>query len=116
MVSRNRGSGTRVIIDQLLKGRKPAGYSVEVRSHHAVAAAITQNRADWGMTIEPVARAYGLQFVPVREESYDFMIPVARAGRPEVILFQQLLASFELQCKLKSMGFLIRTETGRWAD
>jgi putative molybdopterin biosynthesis protein len=116
MVSRNRGSGTRVIIDQLLKGRKPAGYSVEVRSHHAVAAAITQNRADWGMTIEPVARAYGLQFVPVREESYDFMIPEARAGRPEVILFQQLLASFELQSKLKSMGFLIRTETGRWAD
>ena len=46
MVSRNRGSGTRVVIDGLLRGRKPPGSAVEPRSHNAVAASVTQGRAD----------------------------------------------------------------------
>ena len=56
MVNRNRGSGTRVLIDRLLGGRKPPGYAVEARSHNAVAAAVAQGRADWGLAIAPVAR------------------------------------------------------------
>ena len=55
MVNRNRGSGTRVLIDGLLGGGRPPGYAVEPRSHNAVAAAVAQGRADWGLAIEPVA-------------------------------------------------------------
>ncbi len=60
MVNRNAGSGTRVLVDGLLRGARPAGYANQPRSHNAVAAAIAQNRADWGVAIEPVARMYGL--------------------------------------------------------
>ncbi len=48
MVNRNAGAGTRVLIDQLLGGARPAGYSNQPRSHNAVAAAVAQGRADWG--------------------------------------------------------------------
>jgi putative molybdopterin biosynthesis protein len=47
MVNRNQGSGTRVLIDRLLNGQKPAGYAVQPRNHNAVAAAVAQGRADW---------------------------------------------------------------------
>ena len=42
MVNRNAGSGTRVLVDGLLHGARPAGYANQPRSHNAVAAAIAQ--------------------------------------------------------------------------
>ena len=68
-VNRNRGSGTRVLIDGLLAGARPPGYAVEARSHNAVAAAVAQGRADWGVAIAPVAEAYGLGFLPIRRRA-----------------------------------------------
>src|SRR5215469_1150592 len=65
MVNRNAGSGTRVLVDNLLRGAKPAGYANQPRSHNAIAAAIAQYRADWGLAIAPVARLYGLGFLPI---------------------------------------------------
>src|SRR5262249_17200190 len=47
LVNRNRGSGTRVLIDRLLGEHHPPGYLTEARSHNAVAAAVAQERADW---------------------------------------------------------------------
>ena len=60
MVNRNAGSGTRILIDRLLNGAQPPGYWSQPKSHNAVAVAVAQNRADWGMAIESVARQYGL--------------------------------------------------------
>src|SRR5205823_556347 len=60
LVNRNRGSGTRVLIDQLLGAARPPGYAIEARSHNAVAAAVQQGRADWGVAIQTVAAAYNL--------------------------------------------------------
>ena len=57
MVNRNAGAGTRVLIDKLLGGARPPGYANQPRSHNAVAAAVAQGRADWGVAIEPVAQA-----------------------------------------------------------
>ena len=51
MVNRNQGAGTRILIDRLLGAARPDGYWNQPRSHNAVAAAVTQGRADWGMTI-----------------------------------------------------------------
>jgi putative molybdopterin biosynthesis protein len=92
MVNRNRGSGTRVLIDELLGLRRPAGYAYEPRSHFAVAAAVAQKRADWGVAIEIVARQAGLRFRPLRDEHYDFAVPAARLGRPAVQALVRLLA------------------------
>jgi putative molybdopterin biosynthesis protein len=105
MVNRNRGSGTRVLIDGLLGGRRPPGSAVEVRSHNAAAAAVAQGRADWGVAIEPVARLYGLGFSPLRVERYDFAVPDARWDRPAVAAFRALL-SFPETCRaLADLGF-----------
>jgi putative molybdopterin biosynthesis protein len=72
MVGRNQGSGTRVLLDRLLQGARPSGYWNQPASHNAVAAAIAQGRADWGMAIRPVAEAMGLGFLAVADEHYDF--------------------------------------------
>jgi putative molybdopterin biosynthesis protein len=92
MVNRNPGSGTRALIDRLLAGAKPAGYAVQPRNHNAVAAAVVQGRADWGMTLDTVARGAGLGFIPVQHEQYDFVTPTARADRPAVKAFRARLA------------------------
>jgi putative molybdopterin biosynthesis protein len=91
MVNRNRGSGTRALIDRLLEGVKPAGYAVQPRNHNAVAAAISQGRADWGVTLETLARSARLGFLPLQEERYDFVVPTSRVNRPGVIAFKKLL-------------------------
>jgi putative molybdopterin biosynthesis protein len=74
MVNRNQGAGTRTLVDQLLKGARPAGYWNQPRSHNAVAASVAQGRADWGVAIRPVAEALDLGFIPLAEEHYDFAI------------------------------------------
>ena len=106
MVNRNRGSGTRILLDGLLGERRPDGYAYEPRSHHAVAAAVSQGRADWGVTIETVAKEAGLSFRPLRSESYDFVVPRARRERPAVQAFGRLLApGSELRSELERAGF-----------
>jgi putative molybdopterin biosynthesis protein len=105
LVNRNPGSGTRLLIDRLLGGARPAGYLAEARSHNAVAAAVAQGRADWGVAIEPVARASGLGFLPLRAEQYDFVVPRVRRERPAVRAFADLLASAEARRALAALGF-----------
>lgn len=105
MVSRNAGSGTRVIIDQLLGAQRPPGYGVQTRSHNAVAASVAQGRADWGVAIDTVAKPYGLGFLPLQEERYDFIVPKARAARPAVAQFRALLDDAEVRAQLQAMGF-----------
>ncbi len=105
MINRNRGSGTRVLIDGLLQGAQPPGYVVQARSHHAVAAAVAQGRADWGVAIEWVARHAGLGFLALAEERYDFVVPKARAERPAVLAFRKLLAEQPVRGHLGEMGF-----------
>jgi putative molybdopterin biosynthesis protein len=107
LINRNRGSGTRVLIDGLLAGRKPPGHAVEARSHNAVAAAVAQGRADWGLAIAPVAVSYGLAFLPLRAERYDFAIPADRWDRPAVAAFRRLLDRAEVHARLAASGFIM---------
>ncbi len=105
MVNRNQGAGTRILIDRLLGEARPDGYWNQPRSHNAVAAAVTQGRADWGMTIAPVARASDLGFTPFAEEHYDFALVAARKDRPAVRAFLDALASDQTRAALESAGF-----------
>jgi putative molybdopterin biosynthesis protein len=104
MVSRNAGSGTRVLIDSLLRGAKPAGYANQPRSHNAVAAAVAQHRADWGVAIEPVARLYGLGFLPIAPEHYDFLLVEARRKRPAVQAFLEALRDETTRERIRALG------------
>ncbi|MFL2869769.1 MAG: molybdopterin biosynthesis protein [Pirellulaceae bacterium] len=108
MVNRNSGSGTRVLIDQLLQDllpdHKPAGYAVQSKNHHAVRAAIEQERADWGVAIESVLTD-GLGFLPLTDEEYDFVIPKNRLERPAVSALLELIKDNAVQAQLAQLGF-----------
>jgi putative molybdopterin biosynthesis protein len=105
MVNRNQGAGTRILIDRLLGDIRPDGYWNQPRSHNAVAAAVAQHRADWGMTIAPVAHASNLGFIPLAEEHYDFALVSSRKQRPAVQAFLDALGSDESRAALSSAGF-----------
>jgi putative molybdopterin biosynthesis protein len=105
LANRNAGSGTRLLTDGLLGGAKPPGYANQPKSHNAVAAAIAQGRADWGVAIESVARDYGLAFLPLADEHYDFFLPEARRERPAVRGFLAALASEGVRARLAALGF-----------
>jgi len=104
MVNRNIGSGTRVLMESLLDGTRPPGYANQPKSHNAVAAAITQGRADWGLAIEPVAKLYGLGFLPVAPEHYDFLIADARRSRPAVQAFIEALRDDATRKRIRALG------------
>lgn len=104
MVNRNAGAGTRVLIDRLLAGKRPAGYSNQPRSHNAVAAAVAQGRADWGIAIESVARLYGLGFLPIAPEDYDFLLVERRRERPAVAAFLAALRDDGVRTKIRALG------------
>jgi putative molybdopterin biosynthesis protein len=107
MVNRNAGSGTRIIIERLLAGARPPGHGTQTKSHNAVAVAVAQGRADWGIAIDTVARQYGLAFIPVQEERYDFVVPKSRLERPAVRAFRALLDAPETRAELRALGFRV---------
>jgi putative molybdopterin biosynthesis protein len=104
MVNRNAGSGTRILTDQLLEGRRPPGYANQPRSHNAVAAAIAQGRADWGIAIANVAKLYGLAFLPIAPEHYDFLVAERHRSRPAVQAFLKALAEPEVRKRVVALG------------
>ncbi|WP_375458112.1 molybdopterin biosynthesis protein [uncultured Enterovirga sp.] len=105
MVNRNAGSGTRQLVDGLLAGARPAGFWNQPRSHNAVAAAIAQGRADWGVAIETIARIYGLGFLPLTEEHYDFALWADRRAEPALAAFLDVLADRGMASDLAELGF-----------
>lgn len=107
MVNRNAGSGTRILSDRLLSGATPPGYANQPRSHSAVAAAVAQRRADWGICIETVTRQADLAFVPMVEERYDFVIPNSRLNRPAVMEFRRLVNLPEVRERLLTWDFRV---------
>jgi putative molybdopterin biosynthesis protein len=107
MVNRNAGSGTRILTDRMLNGARPPGYWSQPKSHNAVAVAIAQNRADWGVAIETVALQYDLGFIPMQDEHYDFIVPKARLGRAPVRRFQALLDDKSVKEALRALKFRI---------
>jgi len=104
MVNRNAGAGTRILIDQLLEGRRPPGYANQPKSHNAVAAAIAQGRADWGIAIANVAKLYGLAFLPIAPEHFDFLVVDRRRSRPAVQAFLAALAEPTVRDRIAALG------------
>ncbi len=126
-VNRNRGSGTRAFIDYLLRKiaqemgiefdklvERIDGYSYEVPTHTAVAAAIAQGRADVGVCIEAAARLYGLDYVPLAWEEFDFVIAKSSISKSEVVSFISYMKSNQLIELLKTVpGYDILPDTGK---
>ncbi len=69
-----------------------------------MAAAIAQGRADWGLAIEPVAKLYGLGFLPVAPEHYDFLLVESRRERPAVQAFLAALRDDATRERISALG------------
>ena len=104
MVNRNAGAGTRILIDKLVGKARPPGYANQPKSHNAVAAAVAQARADWGVAIEPVAKMYGLGFLPLAPEHYDFLLVESRRERPAVKAFLAALRDGGTRQRIAALG------------
>jgi putative molybdopterin biosynthesis protein len=104
MVNRNAGAGTRVLIDKLLGGKRPPGYSNQPRSHNAVAAAVAQGRADWGVSTSSVAELYRLGFLFIAPEEYDFLVVESRRNRPAVQAFLAALRDEGVRAQIAALG------------
>ena len=96
-VNRQPGSGTRLLLDQLLAqgGLRPAdvdGYANEEFTHAAVAATVAAGKADAGVGLEAAAREFGLAFVPLAGEDYLFVCRRRALRSPAITAFRALLA------------------------
>lgn len=110
MVNRNPGSGTRVLIDDFLnvaRGEEPAGYGVTASSHHAVAAAVAQGRADWGITLDGLAEASGLEFHFLRTERYDLVCHESQIELPAVQALLKLFDEEATGSALRALGLAV---------
>jgi len=117
-VNRQRGAGTRALLDHELAGRSvdPAqidGYTREEHTHLAVAAAVAAGRVDTGLGIRAAARAFGLDFVPVAQEPYDLVLRAATLDAPLLAPLWELLERPEFRAEVEALGGYSCAQTGR---
>lgn len=116
-VNRQRGAGTRALLDHELNRRSvdPAGipgYSREEHTHLAVAAAVAAGRADTGLGILAAARAFELDFVPVAEEPYDLVLRTEDLTSPLLTPLWTLLDRPDFRASVEALGGYSCAETG----
>ncbi|MBO8137092.1 MAG: molybdopterin biosynthesis protein [Desulfotomaculum sp.] len=108
-VNRQRGAGTRILLDFKLKelGIDPAeihGYQHDEYTHMAVAAAVASGSADAGLGIKAAAKALDLEFIPVVEERYDLCIPAEYFNKPVIQRILNVIAMPEFKQHVENLG------------
>jgi putative molybdopterin biosynthesis protein len=108
-INRQRGAGTRVLLDHHLKqaGIRPSGvngYDKEEYTHMAVAVNVATGTVDCGLGVMAAAKALGLGFSPLARERYDLIIPKAHLDDPRVRAVLDLLADDGFKERIEAMG------------
>jgi molybdenum cofactor synthesis domain-containing protein len=108
-INRQRGAGTRLLLDYLLKGNGlPAaqvqGYEREEYTHMAVAVNVASGTADVGLGILAAARALGLDFIPLLPERYDLVVPETTFADPGFQTLLEVIRSREFQRAAAALG------------
>jgi putative molybdopterin biosynthesis protein len=117
-VNRQRGAGTRVLLDHELGLRNIApdavtGYAREEHTHLAVAAAVAAGRADAGLGVMAAARAFDLDFVPVTREPYDLVLAAETLDDPAIAPLWELLRRPDFRSAVEALGGYGTREMGR---
>lgn len=108
-INRQRGAGTRVLFDYLLKKEGIArehisGYKYEAATHMSVAVAVQKDNADVGMGIYSCAKALDLDFIEVGFEEYDFVTYEKYLELPAVQEFIHVLKGEAFKNRLELLG------------
>ncbi len=117
-VNRQKGSGTRILLDYLLNREKISpddiyGYTREEYTHLSVAVQITQGSGDAGLGVYSAAKIYGLDFVPVCEEDYDFILLKKNLDSSPAKKLIAILQSGEFKERLSAMGGYNTGDSGK---
>ena len=117
-VNRQRGSGTRVLLDHQLRAaslnsQAIKGYAREEYTHLSVAAAVASGRADVGLGIQSAARAFDLDFVPLVRERYDLVTPSELLDAGPVRTALAAIRSRTFKERVDGLGGYDTRETGR---
>ncbi len=119
-INRNRGSGTRLWLDEALARMglpcaQVHGYGVEAATHTEVAQAVIQRRADLGLGIQASAQAFGLDFIPLFQERFDLALRQETADEPGVArLFDALFSGGFRQQMSQLPGYEISCSGQSW--
>lgn len=108
-VNRQKGAGTRILVDYLLKKEginqeNIIGYDREMTTHMSVAASVSSGAADAGVGVFSAAKTMGLDFIPIGEEEYDFAVPSKYIDNDMFLLFIDILRSEEFKSILADLG------------
>ena len=108
-INRQRGSGTRMLLDYKLRelGIAPdqvKGYERDEYTHLAVAAAVAGGRADVGLGILSAANAMGLDFAPLLSERYDLVIPAEHYESDVMQLVLEIIRGDEFRRAVDALG------------
>ncbi|SHJ70795.1 molybdopterin molybdochelatase [Dethiosulfatibacter aminovorans DSM 17477] len=117
-VNRQKGSGTRVLLDYRLKQEGMdrndiTGYEREMTTHMAVAAAVSSGTADVGLGVYSAAKTMNLDFIPLAEEEYDFAMLKEEMNNPKIKTFLKVIKSRKLKEELKELGGYTFENTGK---
>lgn len=117
-VNRQRGSGTRLLLDFNLnklgiKTEEISGYEREEFTHLGVAAAVAAGDADCGLGIYSAAAMMGLDFIPVCNEEYDIAVPAEFLEMDIIKEFLKVLESSELKAELDRLGGYDYSDIGK---
>ncbi len=117
LINRQRGSGTRVLLDYRLQQLKIDscdinGYSNEEFTHMSVAVAVLSGASDVGLGVYAAAKALDLDFIPVVTEQYDLVIPVCYFETDMISVLLDTITSSEFKTRVEALGGYHTDRTG----
>ena len=117
-INRQKGSGTRILLDYLLKkkGINPLnirGYSQEEYTHLMIASTVAEGNADVGLGIFSAAKVFGLDFIPIAKERYDIIIPKDYYHSLKIQRLLNIIRSDEFKKKALSLGGYDLSQSGK---
>lgn len=118
IINREKGSGTRILLDEHLKllgitGTTINGYSLECLTHLAVASAVARGKADLSLGNEKTGlQVKGIDFIPLQNERYDLVIKKEDMSKPPFQALMEIIRSEEFKFELEGIGGYDLTETG----
>jgi len=118
LVNRQKGSGTRVLLDHHLKGLKISpskieGYEREVYTHFEVGLSILSKEADVGIATIAVAKLLSLPFIPIAKESFDMILEQKTFFRKAIQTFIEVLNSKEFRQRVEPIGAYDFKDSGK---
>jgi len=117
-INRQEGSGTRLLLDHHLKrigirGDEIKGYNDHVSTHTEVAMAVKNKQADTGLGLHAAALAFGLEYIPVTKERFDFVIPRTYFYTEPIQELLEVIRSERFRQEVDRMGGYDVSDTGK---